>query len=177
MESSTVQEFPKFRGQKIAACSFEMCQLQIVFFGNPKQRLAELSTAAGYRGGLHQELHSLHWCHWWAAVDVTWDDNWEQSDKLKNCFRFHICFWPRYDMIQKYHAKARKQRSMIVLSAGNVCTSAEREASPLPRYRLISRGFLVPFQGAPDDLLCYCLVKKLGTLKMYRSWDHFWTKL
>ena len=69
MESSTVQEFPNFRGQKIAACSFEMCQLQIVFFRNPKQRLAELSTA-GYRGGLHQELHSLHWCHWWAAMDV-----------------------------------------------------------------------------------------------------------
>jgi len=48
------------------------------------------------------------------------------------------------DIIKKYHDRAKEQRSMIVLSAGNVC--------------------------APDEILCYSLVKKLGPLRVYREY-------
>lgn len=46
-------------------------------------------------------------------------------------------------MIEKYHELAKERKSIVVLSAGNVC--------------------------APDEILCNSLVTKLGPLKEYRS--------
>ncbi|CAK9069517.1 unnamed protein product [Durusdinium trenchii] len=49
-----------------------------------------------------------------------------------------------YQMVQKYHARAEELKTKIVLSAGNVC--------------------------APDEILCYSLVRTLGPLKDYREY-------
>uniref|UniRef100_A0A7S0AA36 Saccharopine dehydrogenase NADP binding domain-containing protein n=1 Tax=Pyrodinium bahamense TaxID=73915 RepID=A0A7S0AA36_9DINO len=49
-----------------------------------------------------------------------------------------------HSMIQKYHEKAKERGVMIVHCAGAVC--------------------------APDELICYLLVKKLGPLKQFREY-------